>query len=56
MNIALLNERIVIQKNEVTVDENRNHTNTWEDYYSCHATISGSSEVAEKQAAGLAVE
>lgn len=43
MNIALMNERIVIQTNAVTTDEIGNHTNTWSDYYSCHATVSGSS-------------
>ena len=56
MNIALLNERIVIQKNEVTVDGIGNHTNTWADYYSCHATVSGSSESAQKESAGQTVD
>lgn len=56
MNIALLNERIVIQKNEVTVDDIGNHTNTWADYYSCHATVSGSSESAKEEAAAQTVD
>ena len=56
MNIALLNERIVIQKNEVTVDDIGNHTNTWADYYSCHATVSGSSESAQETVAGQTVD
>ena len=43
MDIALLNERITIQKNAVVTDEIGNHTNAWEDYYGCHATVSGSS-------------
>ena len=33
MDIALFNERIVIQKNAVTVDEIGNHTNAWTDYF-----------------------
>lgn len=56
MNVALMNERIVIQKNEVTVDGIGNHTNTWADYYSCHATVSGSSESAQKEAASQTVD
>ena len=35
--IAKLNSRITIQKNAVTIDEYRNHTNTWADYFSCAA-------------------
>lgn len=56
MNIALLNERIVIQKKEVAVDEYGNHSNAWTDYYSCHATVSGSSESAQKEVAGQTVD
>lgn len=41
MEIALLNVHIVFQKNAVVVDAIGNHTNTWNDYYSCHATVSG---------------
>ena len=41
MDIALLNERITIQKAAVTVDAIGNHVNGWEDYYACHATVSG---------------
>ena len=56
MNIALMNERILIQKNEIVVDDIGNHTNAWTDYYSCHATVSGSSESAQKDAAGQIVD
>ena len=31
--IARFNERLIIQKNTVTVDEYKNHLNTWTDYY-----------------------
>lgn len=43
MNIALLNTRIKIQKNTVVTDKVGNHKNTWEDYYSCAATVSSES-------------
>ncbi len=56
MNIALLNERILIQKNEVVVDDIGNHTNAWTDYYSCRVTVGGTSESAQKEAAGQTVD
>lgn len=43
MNVALLNSRIQIQKNEVITDEIGNHSSSWKDYYSCNATISSES-------------
>lgn len=55
MDIALLNEKITFQKNEVQVDDIGNHINGWSDYYTCHATISGEGGT-EKSAAGLVVE
>ncbi len=56
MNIALLNERILIQKNEVVVDDIGNHTNAWTDYYSCRVTVGGTSESAQKEVAGQIVD
>ena len=41
MKAALLNEKIVIQKNTVVADAIGNRKNVWEDYYSCFATIGG---------------
>ena len=41
MNVAMLNERVTFQKNEVVTDRIGNHTNAWTDYYTCAATISG---------------
>ena len=41
MDIGLLNEHIDIQKNMILIDAIGNHTNSWIDYYSCHATVSG---------------
>ena len=37
MDIARLKVRITIEKSTVKVDEIGNHTNGWEDYYSCYA-------------------
>ena len=56
MNVALLNERIKIQKNDVKVDDIGNHINEWLDYYSCHATVSGTSNLAEESIAGQTVD
>lgn len=55
MDIALLNEKITFQKNEVQVDAIGNHINGWSSYYTCHATISGEGGT-EKNTAGLVVE
>ena len=55
MEIALLNVRITIQKSSVTVDGIGNHVNAWEDFYSCHATVSGESP-KEDTAAGTIVD
>jgi len=41
LKIGLLNQKVIVQKNGITEDEIGNRTNAWEDYYSCHATISG---------------
>lgn len=41
MKVALLNEKILIQRTVVTSDEIGNRKNVWEDYFSCFATISG---------------
>ena len=55
MNVALLNIRITIQKNETLVDSIGNHKNVWSDYYSCYATVSGEGG-SEKSVAGLIVD
>ena len=41
MKISLLSETVVFQKNNVISDKIGNHRNAWEDYYTCHATVSG---------------
>lgn len=41
MKIALLNEKILFQKSVVVSDAVGNRKNSWEDYYSCFATIGG---------------
>ena len=55
MRVALLNEKITIQKAVVTADGIGNRKNSWEDYYSCYATISGE-DGTEKYVAGNTVE
>ncbi len=55
MDISLLNVKVVFQKNVVEVDEIGNHKNTWEDYYACHATVSGENG-REKTVAGIVVD
>ena len=47
MDIAGLNVRITIQKNETQVDKYGNHTSTWEDYFSCWAT--GSNQTGQEE-------
>lgn len=41
MDIAALNERVMIQVNTVVTDKYGNHKNIWEDFFFCYATISG---------------
>ena len=55
MEISLLNVNLTIQKAVLQVDAIGNHTNAWEDYYRCHATVSGedgSFKGAEDEKAG----
>ena len=54
MEIALLNVKVTFQKNSVAADDIGNRRNVWEDYYTCHATVSGEGG-KEKAAAGLTV-
>ena len=55
MDFTLLIQKIMVQKNSITVDEIGNHLNTWKDFYSCHATVSGESP-SESTAAGTVVD
>ena len=48
MNITAMNIKITFQKNNVVIDKIGNHTNSWIDYYSCYATVSG--ETGNEQA------
>ena len=54
MEIALLNVKVTFQKNSAVADDIGNRKNVWEDYYTCHATVSGESG-QEKAVAGLTV-
>lgn len=55
MDVALLNVRVMFQKNAVTVDAIGNHKNGWTDAYSCYATVSGEGGT-ETQIAGTTVD
>lgn len=55
MDIAKMNVRIIIQKNETMIDAIGNHINNWTDYYSCWATASGQTG-SEKDDAGQTLE
>ena len=50
MNIALLNTRIEVQRNELSIDQYGNHKNTWEPYWSCYATVSGETPKEDTEA------
>ena len=50
MNIALLNTRIVVQRNALITDRYGNHKNAWEPYWSCYATVSGETPKEDSEA------
>ena len=50
MNIALLNTRIVVQRNSLITDQYGNHKNAWEPYWSCYATVSGETPKEDSEA------
>lgn len=58
MDIAAMTKRIMIEHAVTKVDEYGNHVNSWEDYFSCFATVSGEGMAASKEAevAGVVVE
>ena len=57
MDIAGLNTRITIQKNVTAIDQYRNHTSVWQDYFSCWATAVAIGKSAEEmQNAGYTQE
>ena len=43
MDIGLLNERVLFQKNEIVSDKIGNRKRKWVDYYDCACTIGGES-------------
>ena len=55
---ALLNEKIVFLKNTVVTDAVGDHTNEWDEYYTCFATIGGEGMASskEEEVAGTTVE
>ena len=58
MEIALLNERITFQRNVTLTDRIGNHRNSWENDFSCFATVGGESGRSGKETAvaGTTVE
>lgn len=58
MNVALMNEKVTFQRNTVVTDVIGNHKSSWEDFYSCHATIGGEGLASskEKDVSGTVVE
>ena len=55
---ALLNEKVAFLKNTVKTDAVGNHTNEWDEYYTCFATIGGEGLASskEEEVAGTIVE
>ena len=51
MEIALLNQRITFQRNAVLTDHIGNHTGSWNDDFSCYATVGGESGRSGKEPA-----
>ena len=51
MDIAAMNEKITIQKNKTLVDDIGNHTNAWNDYHLCYATVGGENRVGSSETA-----
>jgi len=55
MEIAALRVKIMFQRQEAVADGVGNHTNHWEDYFACRATVGGEGGT-EKAVAGTTVE
>ena len=55
MNITAMNVKITFQKNDVVIDKIGNHTNEWQNYYSCYATVSGENG-SEQSVVGETIE
>ena len=55
MEIAALRVKIMFQRQKAVVDGIGNHTNRWEDYFTCRATVGGEGGT-EKAVAGTTVE
>ena len=58
MDIAAMNEKIVIQKNSIVSDSVGNHIPVWTDFFTCNTTAGGedSSVNGETDTAGQTVE
>ena len=56
MEISRLNVRVTFQRNTILEDEIGNHMNTWEDCFSCYATVSNKNLPKEDEATGIVRE
>lgn len=56
MDVAALNVRITIQKNEVETDSIGNHTSVWKDYFTCWATCYNQTGKEENEAGQILEE
>lgn len=58
MEVSLLNIMVAFQKNTVETDSIGNRTNSWADYYSCHAAVSGEAgkQTSETDVAGMTAD
>ena len=55
MEIAAFRVKIMFQRQKAVADGIGNHTNRWEDYFACRATVGGEGGT-EKAVAGTTVE
>jgi SPP1 family predicted phage head-tail adaptor len=50
LNIALLSEKVLLQKASISSDDAGNRVSTWQDYFTCYATVSAESPMEETSA------
>lgn len=50
MKIALLSEKILLQKVSITADKIGNRISSWQDYFACYVTVSSESSMEETSA------
>jgi SPP1 family predicted phage head-tail adaptor len=53
--IARFNCRVHIQRNRTIIDENKNHINVWEHYYSCYALVGSQNKYVIEKDSGVEI-